>query len=338
MNASSLVGQQVGPYQLTRMLGEGGMASVYEGEQAAMGRRVAVKVLLPELNDNQQIVGRFVNEAKALGRINHPGVVSVFDVSATPDGRMCLVMELLSGKTLYQWRHERTQVSQIEALPLMLQLCATMQAAHDAGIVHRDLKPENVFVVDDPLGPRTKVLDFGIAKLAEGAGHVVTATTSRFGTGAFMPPEQFRSSKDVDARADIYALGCVFFHLFAGRPPFLGENMGQQMHQHVTEQPPALSSVAAGSSPQLDAIIARMLAKDRHERYPSMSDVGAALTALAGATSPLMPAAFKSTPPIGEAQQPTEHVDAPAHGRSLIIAVIAVLVVVAVGVVVVLAS
>lgn len=338
MSASSLVGQRVGQYQLTRLLGEGGMAAVYEGEQPDMGRHVAIKVLLPELNGSEQIVGRFVNEAKALGRINHPGVVSVFDVTYTADNRICLIMELLVGKTLYDWRRQRSQVPLTEALPLMLQLCATMQAAHDAGIVHRDLKPENIFVVDDAQGPRTKVLDFGIAKLAAGAGQVVTATTSRFGTGAFMPPEQFRSSKDVDGRADIYALGCVFFQLFTGRPPFLGENMGQQMHQHVTEAPPVLSSLAPGVPPALDGIVARMLAKDRDARYSSMSELGAALSALSGPSSQSMPASFPSTPPVGESQQPTQHVAPGTHRRALIIGLVAAAAVIAAGLATVLAS
>ena len=276
---SDLTGLQLGKYRFDEKIGEGGMAEVYRAVEIDphMRRYVAIKVLLPEWCNNREVVARFVNEAKALGRINHPGVVAIYDVMYLDDGRVCLIMEHLVGGTLKAWHHYLSGPSWPQAAPLMLQLADTMAAAHDAKIIHRDLKPENVFVLNDPQGYRTKILDFGIAKLIEGAGHVMTATGSRFGTGSYMPPEQFRSTKHVDARSDIYSLGCVFFEMFAGRPPFGGANFTQVMMAHMSQPPPALTSVVAGLPSQLDHVLSAMLAKDPNERFQSMRAVVGAL-------------------------------------------------------------
>jgi serine/threonine-protein kinase len=156
-----------------------------------------------------------------------------------------------------------------------------MAAAHEQRIVHRDLKPDNVFVVPDPSGwPRIKVLDFGIAKVAD-AGNVQTATSATLGTATYMAPEQFRSSRDVDHRVDIYALGCMTFELLTGHPPFGGRNLVEQMKAHL-DQPPPLASLPPGTPPALTVLIGRMLAKDREQRIGSMPEVAAAVRASMG--------------------------------------------------------
>ena len=158
-----LVGTMVGRYQVERLLAEGGMARVYVAVDTGVGRRVALKALLPELGSQPAIVERFMNEARAMGRIHHPGVVDVFDVMLAPTGELCIVMELINGRNLREHLAAYGPLPLAQAIPVMRGLADAIAAAHSQGIVHRDLKPENVLLVADPLGLRAKVLDFGIA-------------------------------------------------------------------------------------------------------------------------------------------------------------------------------
>jgi serine/threonine-protein kinase len=329
------------------------MAQVFVGDHidASMGgRQVAIKVLLAEHCRNQQITQRFINEARALGRINHPGVVDVFDVDRTADGRICLVMELLQGDPLEDWLKQRGALPVAEALPLMIQTADTLSAAHAQRIIHRDIKPDNIFVVRDQLGLRIKVLDFGIAKLLEGAGGVQTATASTMGTAAYMPPEQFRSSKYVDHRSDIYSLGCVFFQMLAGRPPFLGRTLVEHMKAHAFEQPPVLSNLVAGVPPPLEQLVNQMLAKEPDKRPQSMQEVVAALQMMGrpsgahAAVSAAMPSVSAPMPAVSAPMAavtapPTETVAAaPARNNAVLIAVLAVVLVIGAAVAVILAT
>ena len=197
-----MVGQMIGRYRVLRPLGEGGMARVYAAEDTNVGRQVAIKVLLPEFSSSPGIVERFMNEAKAMGRIRHPGVVDVFEVMVAPSGELCIIMELVVGETLREALWKRGPLPAPTALSVMEQLADTVAAAHAERIIHRDLKPENVFLVPDPLDPqrpRVRVLDFGIAKVEDGS--VKTATGTQMGTATYMAPEQFRNAKLVDHRA-----------------------------------------------------------------------------------------------------------------------------------------
>jgi serine/threonine-protein kinase len=276
---TQLLGHQIGPYRIVSFLGAGGMAEVFVGEHVdpQLARRVAIKALRTELCQDPTLVERFVNEARALGRIRHPGVVDVYEVDRLPDGRVCLVMELLRGETLSHYLAARGRLPVDEAVAIASQVAAAMRAAHHVGIIHRDLKPDNVFVAVEPEGLRVRVLDFGVAKLLDGAGAVVTGTKSTLGTAAYMAPEQFRSSRDVDARADIYALGCVLFQMLTGGPPYPAKGLAEQMAGHAFAPIPSVVE-RAGAPPMLDAILQRMLAKQRDDRYPSMDDVLHALT------------------------------------------------------------
>ena len=252
------------------------MAHVFVGEHEDpnMSRSVAIKILLKEYCGYPEVVNRFLNEARALGQISHPGVVAVFDIAQLPSGRVCLIMELLHGVTLRDYLQQHGPMNASEALPVMIQLADTIAAAHDQKIIHRDVKPENIFVTDDGMGGlRIKLLDFGIAKLLEGAGNVQTATKSTFGTAAYMPPEQFKSSKLVDHRSDVYALGCVCFEMLGGRPPFMGRTLVDHMRAHMSEPPPPIRTLVPSVPPALEATIARMLAKNPDQRFSSMHDV-----------------------------------------------------------------
>jgi serine/threonine protein kinase len=272
-----MIGQMIGRYRVLRPLGEGGMARVYAAEDTMVGRTVAVKALLPEYSRSPGVVERFMNEAKAMGRIRHPGVVDVFEVMVAPTGELCIIMELVTGQTLREalWKHG--PLPPPAALAVMIQLADTVAAAHAQRIIHRDLKPENVFLVPDPLDPsrpRVRILDFGIAKVDDGSAR--TATGTQMGTATYMAPEQFRDAKSVDHRTDVYALGCVFFELLAGRPPFAGRNLFEQMQAHLTQAPP-LDALPPGTPPHVHALLGRMLEKDRERRLSSLADAVATL-------------------------------------------------------------
>ena len=271
-------GDQIGPYRIEAFLGAGGMAEVFIGEHVdpLLARRVALKVLRWELCKDRVVVDRFANEARALQRIRHPGVVDIFDVEQLEDGRVCLVMELLRGEPLSERIEGRGGLPVHDALTIAAQIASAMQAAHRQRIIHRDLKPDNVFISGGPDGLRVRVLDFSVAKLLDDAGDVQTATQVTLGTAAYMAPEQFRSARDVDQRVDIYALGCILFEMLTGTPPYPAPNIAQQTAGHVFAAIPSAAEVV-GVPPMLDDVLAQMLAKAPEDRYQSMDEVLAAL-------------------------------------------------------------
>jgi len=271
----------LGNYRVVEQLGEGGMGVVYVGSHETLGRRVVVKVLKRELSAKADMVRRFFNEAQATTAIHHPGIVQVFDFGTTPDGRAYFVMELLEGQTLAA-RLERRRLEDVECCRIGRQVANVLQATHAAGITHRDLKPDNLFLVPDPEvpgGERVKVLDFGIAKLAgeTQVSGVKTRTGAIMGTPVYMSPEQCRGAGAVDARSDIYSLGCILFEMACGRPPFVGEGAGEIVGAHLHVPPPAPQDLAPGMSPELANLIARMLAKRPEARPQTMAAVGQAL-------------------------------------------------------------
>ncbi len=223
-------GSVIGSYRVLRKLGEGGMGAVYVAEHALIGRKAAIKVLLPSLSANQDIVQRFFNEARAATAIQDAGIVQIFDFGYHTDGSAYIVMEYLEGETLDARLRRLGRLHPHDAVRIMRQSAGSLAAAHSRGIIHRDLKPENIFLVRDAEvagGERPKILDFGIAKLTGDAGNKVkTHTAAIMGTPWFMSPEQCRGAGHIDHRSDIYALGCVLFQLVTGQPPFDGEGAG----------------------------------------------------------------------------------------------------------------
>jgi len=276
------VGAPIGGYSLVRQIGEGGMGAVWEGTHAMLGRRAAIKVLLPEYSTRPEIVQRFFNEARAATAISDPGIVQVFDFGFDADGRAYIVMELLEGEALDQ-RVAKLGVLRVnDALRIMRQVASTLGAAHATGIVHRDLKPANVFLVRDPEvpgGERAKVLDFGIAKLVGEQAHVKTLTSAVMGTPTYMSPEQCRGAGQVDQRGDVYSMGCMLFVLLAGRPPFNAPGGGEIISMHLTQSAPKVSLFAPKLSNHraIDALVARCLAKDPAARFASGSELAQAI-------------------------------------------------------------
>jgi serine/threonine-protein kinase len=268
-------GQLIGQYRVTGVLGKGGMGTVYSAQHTLLDRLAAVKVLLPKLSREQEMVTRFFNEARAATAIRHPGIVAVYEYGRTDDGSAFIVMEYLEGETLRE-RCKGTRLRWSTALAFVRQIAGALGAAHAKGIVHRDLKPDNIFLVPDPEvpgGERIKLLDFGIARLAGPvpSGHK-TQTGTLMGTPLYMAPEQCRGVT-VDSRADIYSLGCILFELCTGQPPFSGEGEGDLFVAHIREKPPTIASLASGVPKEIEDLVQRMLAKAPADRVQTASEL-----------------------------------------------------------------
>ena len=267
-------GSHIGQYRIIRKLGAGGMGTVFLAEHILLGRQAAIKTLLPTLSVHKEIVERFFTEARATSSISDPGVVQVFDFGYHVDGTAYIVMELLEGEALADRMERLGALPQADALKFARQVAAALSAAHDKGIVHRDLKPENLYLVHDTEaqgGERVKILDFGICKL-EGEEKLTQSGTA-LGTPVYMSPEQCRGTGGVDARSDIYALGCVLFHMLTGRTPFECEGVGEYIVAHLQEEPPVATSITPGLHALIDVLLIRCLAKDPAERFQSMQEL-----------------------------------------------------------------
>lgn len=274
-------GQQAGSYRIVRLLGEGGMGAVYEAEHVLIGRRAAVKVMHPELSSDLRLTHRFLNEARAANRVRHPGLVEVYEFGQLPDGTPYLIMELLEGETL-QRRLERNRGRLPQSLRIARSIALAIGAAHEASIIHRDLKPQNVMLVADPERPdeeRVKVLDFGIAKLTDSGtarGAQLPALRTRsgvtMGTPEYMAPEQCSDASQVDTKADVYALGIMLYEMLVGERPFESDLASEVMTMQVRAAARPVRERAPDLSPELAALVHRMLAKQPAER-PSMAAV-----------------------------------------------------------------
>ncbi|MBS1153012.1 MAG: pkn9 [Myxococcaceae bacterium] len=263
-NVPDLTGSRIGEYDIISRLGAGGMGFVYEGRQPLIGKRVAVKVLLPQLSYDKELVERFVSEARAVNEIGHRGIVDIFSFGQLPTGQHYFVMEYLDGLPFDRLVKSRAPVPPEEALWWSEEICEALQAAHDAGIIHRDIKPSNLFLVDTGRGrPYVKLLDFGIAKLGAKLGESTPQTRASMvvGTPDYMSPEQARG-KAITPATDVYALGCVMFELLTGRRAFKGENPLETMFMHVENAPPRLRDFVPGLSPELEELLLWTMEKD----------------------------------------------------------------------------
>lgn len=276
----SLAKSYIGSYRIVRILGEGGMGTVYEAVHDGIDRRVAVKVLHPEYARKPEIVRRFLNEARAVNVVSHPGLVQISECGQSEDGTAFLVMEYLDGDTLGGRLKKRPEnkLTEAQAVGFAWQLATALAAAHATGIVHRDLKPSNVMLVRDPTvlgGERVKLLDFGIAKLGQQIGRgdgMHTRTGVTMGTPSYMAPEQCLGAANVDGKADVYSLGVMMFEMLAGTPPFVADVELVLLNMHVSKAPPALRTIAPTVSGSVAQLVQRMLSKAAGER-PTMAEV-----------------------------------------------------------------
>jgi serine/threonine-protein kinase len=259
----------VGRYEVDSLLGRGGMSSVFSGWDRTLSREVAIKVLASELVGDRVFVERFDREARAAASLSHRNVVAVFD-SGVDDGARFIVMEHVSGRTLSALLRDG-EIPIEHALEIAIGVSQALGAAHAHGIVHRDVKPGNVMV---GANGQVKVLDFGIARAL--AATSLTRASTVIGTAGYLSPEQ-AEGRAVDARSDLYALGCLLYEMLTGRPPFVADSVAALVHQHVTRSPEPPSRLRHEVSPALDAIVLRLLAKDPRERYPRARALTAAL-------------------------------------------------------------
>lgn len=287
-DAQSWLGQNIGNYRLVRLLGEGGMGMVFEAVHDGVGGKAAVKILRAEVSAQPDLAARFFNEARAANAIQHPGIVRIFDCGYTQSNAAFLTMEFLEGDSLRSRLERAVRLPRSDVMRIGRQLGSALVASHRKGIIHRDLKPDNIMLVADPDlpgGERVKVLDFGIAKMAESLGALPHATDSNLvmGTPAYMSPEQCRGAKQVTDRADVYSLGVILYQMIAGRPPFVADAVGELLIMQVTEPVPPLDSFAPGTERTLVSLIHSMLSKDAVAR-PGMEAVIAALQQVEKAT------------------------------------------------------
>ncbi len=276
------VGGQIGRYVLVDKLGQGSFGLVFRARDTVLDRMVAIKVLNPAHQYNADVLRRFLQEALASARVVHPGIVTVHDFGTVPTSigeTAYIVLELLQGESLISRVTRTGRLPVAWAVEIIRQVASALDTAHRAGVLHRDLKSENIYLVADPAavnGERVKVLDFGLAKVGT-SQH--TQLNTVFGTPRYMSPEQCRSATSIDARSDIYSLGCVFFELVTGRTPFTGD-LRSLLEAHKRVMPPRASQFVPDLPPAIDALIAEMLAKDPAARPQTMAALHQTLYAM----------------------------------------------------------
>jgi serine/threonine protein kinase len=286
-------GTKFGPYEIQSPIGAGGMSEVYRAQDTRLGRDVAVKVLPESFSRESERLHRFEQEARAVAALNHPNILAIFDTGEN-NGSPFIVSELLDGEMLRSVL-DRGALPQRKTIEYGVQIAQGLAAAHEKGIVHRDLKPENIFVTKDG---RIKILDFGLAKLAQkasvAASEGVTLTSSHtaagvvMGTASYMAPEQVRG-EPVDPRTDIFGFGAVLYEMLSGKHAFLRETPAETMTAVLKEDPPDLSDPGHLLSPALDRIVRRCVEKIPDQRFQSARDLSFALGALSGTDSSAAP-------------------------------------------------
>jgi beta-lactam-binding protein with PASTA domain/predicted Ser/Thr protein kinase len=265
--SDSVVGER---YRVEARIGQGGMAEVYRGFDPVLSRTVAIKVLLPQFARDAGFVARFRREAQAAARLNQPNIVGVYDTGSDGD-RQYIVMEFVEGRTLAEFLAGGRRLTPMQAVDMTQKIASALGSAHAQGIVHRDIKPGNVMVTRDGL---VKVMDFGIARMQTD----ITApqTSSVIGTPTYLSPEQAQGQA-VDARSDLYSLGCVLYELLAGRPPFTGDTPVAIAYKQVNEAPVPPSAHNPDVPPRLDAVVMKCLAKNPANRYQTAEEFSADL-------------------------------------------------------------
>lgn len=262
-----------GLYQIDRKLGEGGMGAVYLGRQTLTDRLVAIKVLPRDYGSHPGRIRRFLKEGRAACMLDHPNVVTVYDLRSTSDGTLYMVLEYVQGMSLARVLADQKPLSLEETTAILEPVASALDAAHAAGIVHRDIKPDNIMVGADRQGKRiVKVLDLGIAKLLDEESSLTMGTP--IGTPAFMAPEQWgagvgKTDRVVDGRADVYSLGVMAFEMLTGRRPFLGPSIEAFCRQHCFEEIPPAHTLESAVSEACSAILMQAMAKERDQRTPS---------------------------------------------------------------------
>ena len=287
-------------YEVQGRIGVGGMAEVWRGHDRTLNRTVAIKTLLPQFARDASFVDRFRREAQAAARLNHPGIVSVYD-SGTDGETPYIVMQFIEGRTLADYLASGKTIPPMKAAQVAKEIAEALAAAHAEGVIHRDIKPANVMVTRDG---KVLVMDFGIARLISGP-ETAPQTSAVLGTASYLSPEQAQG-QSVDARTDIYALGVVLYEMLTGRPPFTGDSPMAIAYKQVNATPEAPSSVNPDVPPELDAVVMRALSKNPANRYQTgqefADDLERARTGGQVMATPLLPATGEATQVISRPQ------------------------------------
>ena len=276
-----LIGKTLGGRYLVRArLGQGGMGVVYEADHVVLDKRVAIKFLLDKYAEDREVLRRFHQEARTASRIGHENIVDIIDIGEADDGRSYIVMEYLEGHDLSRVLIETGPMHPARATHIMKQVLRGLSAAHDKGIVHRDMKPENVFLTARGDNPDfVKIMDFGISKVIDAHDSKVrlTETGAVVGTPIYMAPEQARAEQTIDHRADVYAVGVMFYEMLCGRPPFVADAYLELVTQHLFD-PPTPPRVLRPHLPEvLEQVVMKALAKDPGDRFPTADAMARAL-------------------------------------------------------------
>jgi len=281
-------GLVAGKYEVLRLIGRGGMGSVWEGRHVTLGTRVAIKFIDPEYAESKEARSRFDTEARAAAALQSKHAIQIHDHGVTDDERPYMVMELLTGEPLDERIDRLVRMSLPETARILGQVCRALQRAHEAGIIHRDLKPENIFLVRSPDDDDeiAKVLDFGIAKIKQLPGEQgltsSTKTGAVLGTPYYMAPEQARGLRSIDYRADLWSLGVIAYKCVTGILPFEGESVGDLLVKICTAPPPVPSMTVPGLPVSFDAWFARTMEREPARRFGSAAELAEALAIAAG--------------------------------------------------------
>ncbi|KRE27280.1 serine/threonine protein kinase [Mycobacterium sp. Soil538] len=296
-------------YEVGEILGFGGMSEVHLARDLRLHRDVAIKVLRADLARDPSFYLRFRREAQNAAALNHPAIVAVYDTgeAETPTGPLpYIVMEYVDGVTLRDIVHTEGPMPAKRAIEVIADACQALNFSHQHGIIHRDVKPANIMISKTGA---VKVMDFGIARAIADAGNPVTQTAAVIGTAQYLSPEQARGVK-VDARSDVYSLGCVLYEILTGEPPFVGDSPVAVAYQHVREDPVPPSARNADISPDLDAVVLKALAKNPDNRYQTAAEMRADLVKVHSGERPDAPKIFT------DAERTSLLSSAPSHSRT----------------------
>jgi serine/threonine-protein kinase len=301
-----------GKYRIVRLIGEGGMGAVYEGENMRIHRRVAIKVLHAGVAATGEAVARFEREAQAAGRIGSEHIVEVLDLGNLPSGDRYMVMEFMDGDSLSTRIRARGRLSSGEAYPIIHQLLEALVAAHGAGIIHRDLKPDNVYLLKSRGGKSdfVKLLDFGISKfnkLSGDSSFSMTRTGAVMGTPYYMAPEQAKGSRELDHRVDLYAAGVILYECVTGQVPFNADTFNELLFKIVLEQARPVEQVVPDIDPTFAAIVNKSMAREPAARFQSARDFQIALEQWASGAGPQLAASLQASQHVSSADGTGQH-------------------------------
>jgi serine/threonine-protein kinase len=262
-------------YRIVRLLGEGGMGAVFEGENTRIKRRVAIKILHAAIAHDAGVARRFQQEAQAAGHIGNEHIIEVLDLGELPNGDHFMVMEYLDGETLTGRIKRLGRMRPEQALPVFQQILEGLGAAHDAGILHRDLKPDNIFILNEKAGQKdfVKIIDFGISKFQPTAGEMkMTRTGTIMGTPYYMSPEQASGAREMNAQSDIYAIGVILYEALTGAVPFDAPTFNQLMFRIVLSEACPIERLAPDLNPAFATIVKKAMAREQAQRFESCRD------------------------------------------------------------------